>query len=252
MTSPRSAIIVVDMQEDFCSPVSPHSIPSILSPITILLTSFQNGSLAVAGGRELAPTINKLLALPFTAKIASQDWHPANHISFDNQHEPPHNIACETVIPIVNPDNPSHSEDLQIWPVHCIKDTPGAEIISEINSSTFDLIVRKGQDQRTEMYSAFADMFGRKGTGVVSHDLGTWLREREVEWCFVVGLTGDCCVRDTALAAVWEGFETFVVEDAVRSVDQGDKGWGAAKRKLEGGGVAIIGSQDERLMGLMS
>lgn len=154
------------------------------------------------------------------------------------------------MLSVSNPDDPSQSGDLRLWPVHCVKETPGAEIITEIDVRIFDVIVRKGQDQRTEMYSAFGDMFGRKGTGVVSHDLAGWLREREVERCFVVGLTGDCCVRETALDAKGEGFETFVVEDAVKSVDQGDGGWGAAKRKLESGGVAIIGLEDKRLVDL--
>ena len=98
------------------------------------------------------------------------------------------------------------------------------------------------------MYSAFKDMFGRKGIEVVDHDLTGWLRERQVERCFVVGLTGDCCVRDTALGAAREGFETFVVEDATRSVVQGIEGWGTARRKLESGGVVVIRSGDKRLM----
>ena len=212
----------------------------------------QNGSLAMPGGRDIAPIINSLLTLPFTAKVASQDWHPLDHASFDVQHPPPNNKAFTSWVTATNPDDESKSMQLQLWPVHCVRDTTGAKIIPEIDATKLDLIVQKGQDKRTEMFSAFGDMFSRGGSSVVSHDLAAWLKNKKIQQVFVVGLTGDCCVKATAIDAKKEGFETFVVGDATRSVDDGNDGWGAAKREFQEHGVIVIESRDQRLQDLKS
>ena len=100
------------------------------------------------------------------------------------------------------------------------------------------------------MFSAFADSFGRKGDALSSHDVAALLRDAGVKQVFVVGLAGDYCALHTAVDATKEGFEVFLVEDAVKSVDPGRGGWEAAKKKLHDVGVSVVnlrGSEIEKI-----
>ncbi|KAI9047693.1 hypothetical protein LZ554_008403 [Drepanopeziza brunnea f. sp. 'monogermtubi'] len=126
------ALIVVDVQEDFCPP---------------------NGSLAVADGRAIISTVNDLLALPFTLKIATKDWHPAKHISFASSH--PSKRAFLDTTTITNPSNAAESYESRLWPDHCVQHTPGAELVPELNVGRVDRVVEKGTESAVEMYSAF-------------------------------------------------------------------------------------------------
>jgi len=205
----------VDMQEDFCPP---------------------HGSLAVAGGRDIAPTINDLLQLPFALKVASKDYHPRDHVSFER---PGETRAFESYTTITNPFNASESTQTRVWPVHCVQGTPGSDIIPEIDVSQLDYVVEKGRDKRVEMYSAFADAFGNK-FDAASLDLAAKLRERGVTHVYVVGLAGDHCVRWTALDAKHEGFVAYIIKEGTRCVDPGQKGWGATVKEMEESGVDIV------------
>ena len=71
---PRTdALIVVDVQRDFCP----------------------GGALAVPRGDEVVPVINRLLGLTAWPVVATRDWHPADHCSFAPQGGlwPPHCVA---------------------------------------------------------------------------------------------------------------------------------------------------------------
>ena len=124
--------------------------------------------------------------------------------------------------------------------MHCVQNTQGAEIIPEIDASKFQHIVAKGRDSRVEMFSAFADVFGNKTSMAASLDLAELLESAGVSHVFVAGLAGDHCVRCTALDGKKEGFKVFVIEEATKSVNAGDNGWGAAKEHLEKAGVMVI------------
>lgn len=193
------------------------------------LSYLQDGSLAVSGGRDLAPLINSLVSLPgFVIKIATQDFHPPSHISFAPNHPPPNNKPFESSVDMRNWVSGKDVETVKqrLWPVHCVQGTPGAEFIEEFRHDEVDVVVQKGMDKRSEMYSVFADAFGNfecVGTGV-SHDVVQLLRAKQVSHVFVVGIAGDFCVRCTALDAVKAGFPAYVVEDATRCVDP-DRGW---------------------------
>jgi len=139
---------------------------------------------------------------------------------------------------MTNPAKPSETMQSTIWPVHCVQGTKGAEIISEIDTSKLDIVVEKGRDKRVEMYSAFADMFGNKDGASV--DLAALLKKKGVTHCFCVGLTGDCCVRYTAIDAKREGFVTCVLRDGTKSVDEGEKGWGSAEKEFGEVGVQVL------------
>ncbi len=154
---------------------------------------------------------------------------------------------------VSNPENPSETQNIPVWPVHCVQKTKGAEIIPEIDVSKVDTIVEKGRDKRVEMFSVFSDSFGRKGEALSSHDVASLLRNAGVEQVFVTGLAGDYCAFHTAVDAKKEGFEVFLVEDAVKSVDPGQGGWGASKKKLQDIGVSIVnmnGPEVEKIKGV--
>ena len=131
--------------------------------------------------------------------------------------------------------------------MHCVQDTKGAEIIPEIDVSQIHHVVKKGMDSRVEMFSGFADVFGNKSTRAASVDLAGLLKSAEITHVFCVGLAGDHCVRCTALDASKEGFEVFVIEEATRSVDNGESGWVAAKAQFEKAGVKTIHVNDAEL-----
>ncbi|MCJ1339509.1 NAD(+) salvage pathway protein [Bachmanniomyces sp. S44760] len=142
---------------------------------------------------------------------------------------------------MTNPVNASEKQQTPIWPVPCVQGTPGAEIIQEIDVWSLDKVVDKGRDRRVEMFSAFSDAFGNK-SDAASFDLAAVLREAAVSDVYCVGLTGDCCVKCTAIDAKKEGFAVHVIEDGTRSVDPGENGWLAAKREFELAGVKVVSS----------
>ncbi|GFF58369.1 nicotinamidase [Aspergillus udagawae] len=231
----KAVLLVVDMQEDFCPP---------------------DGSLAVQGARSIAPLINTLLANPgFLIRVASQDYHPPNHVSFASNHPEPNNRPFESVFQMTNPapGKGNETKEQRLWPVHCVAGTKGASIIPEIDSSKIDLLVKKGMDPRVEMYSAFSDAFGNLDPAVhaqsVDVDLKAVLTERGITHVFSVGIAGDYCVKYTAMDAARGGFKSYLVEDATRSVDP-DAGWEEAKRECEAAGVTIIRSDGPEIAAL--
>ena len=199
----------------------------------------QKGSLAVSGGRDIAPLINDLLRFSFALKIATKDYHSKGHVSFDTSHDPPNNKAFESQVTMTNLLNPSETKKTTLWPVHCVQGTPGTDLIPEIDAFHFKIVVEKGRDKRVEMYSAFADIFGNK-SDAANVDLAALLRHHAITHVYIVGLAGDYCVKHTAIDAKREGFEVYVIEEGTRSVDSGEAGWGAAKQELQGAGVQVI------------
>ena len=102
-----------------------------------------------------------------------------------------------------------------------------------------DTIVEKGKDRRLEMFSGFADVFGNNSSQAASLDLADRLNSAGITHVFIVGIAGDFCVKCTALDAKKEGFQVYVLEEATRSVDAGEKGWGAAKEEMEKAGIKM-------------
>jgi nicotinamidase-related amidase len=176
--------------------------------------------------------------MPFAIKAASQDWHPKDHASFASNHPGPENEPFTHKATMTNPCNPTETKQSTLWPSHCIQDTPGAAISPEINANRLEKIVHKGMDSRVEMYSAFNDIFGNK-LGY-SSDLAEALREVGVTHLYLCGLTGDCCVFESALGARREGFEVIVLEDLTRSVS--DESYQAAVREMKAVGIVVTNS----------
>lgn len=195
----KPALLIIDAQNDFCPP---------------------NGSMAIPNGRDIAPVVNKLLNLPFFLRVATKDWHPKDHISFASNHAAPNDKPFESHVTIVNPLNESETQHTRLWPDHCIQETPGAELISEIDKDKLDMVVEKGQDSRVEVYSVIGDPF--RNPQVARSGLAEMLRINGVTDCFVCGLATDYCVKYSAMDAAEEGFKVWVVEDAVKGVDEGE------------------------------
>lgn len=177
------ALLVIDAQNDFCP----------------------GGALAVPRGDEVVPVVNRL-ARRFEHVVFTQDWHPPGHVSFASSH--PGRKPFETI-------RVSYGEQV-LWPDHCIPGTRGAEFHPALDTTRAQLIVRKGHDPAVDSYSALYENDHRTSTG-----LAGYLREKGWRRLFLVGLATDFCVQYSALDAVREGFEVFVIEDAVRGIDLG-------------------------------
>lgn len=135
----------------------------------------------------------------------------------------------------------------RLWPTHCVQGSKGADIIDELDVSNVRFSVKKGQDARVEMYSAFSDSFGNltSGAGGVSHDLAKELAAEQISHVYVVGLAGDYCVKDTALGSAKAGFTTYLVEEAQRCVDSST--WPEVLDALAQGSVSVVSMNGDEI-----
>ncbi|GBE79895.1 Isochorismatase-like protein [Sparassis latifolia] len=222
----RPALLVVDVQEDFCPP---------------------DGALAVPDGRAIIPVINDLLTLPFALKVATKDHHPPNHISFARTHGgPPAFAPFTSFAAITNPANADEAYASRLWPVHCVAGTPGNAFAAGLAAGALERVVLKGTDPRVEMYSAFRAPLRDPPLASAVSGLAALLRAAGVTDVFVVGLAGEYCVRASALDCVEEGWRTWVVEEGVRSVG-GERAWRVAAEELRAKGVGIVGVDGEEV-----
>jgi nicotinamidase/pyrazinamidase len=180
-TAKSTALIVIDPQNDFCP----------------------GGALAVAGGDEIMPLVNRLID-QFAHVIVTQDWHPADHSSFASQHP--------GKSPLENIELSYGAQTL--WPDHCVQDTAGADFHPELRWTKAELILRKGFRRQIDSYSAFYENDRTTPTG-----LAGYLRERGLTKIALVGLATDYCVSYSALDAVTHGFDTSVLMDGCRAID---------------------------------
>jgi nicotinamidase/pyrazinamidase len=184
----------------------------------LLITDFQNdftpgGALEVKEGDEIADVVNAL-AKRFDLVIATRDWHPPDHGSFEGVE--------------VDPDKWEGKDPPSIWPVHCVAGTEGAELHPSLDLSQVDIVLDKGQSPNSQGYSTF------QGT-----DLAALLRERGVDRLFITGLATDYCVKNSVLDALGEGFDVTVVEDAVRGVEVEEGDSERALLEMRDAGAAI-------------
>ena len=182
---PTDALLVIDVQNDFC--------PAVRGV---------GGALAVKDGDQVVPVITRL-AKKFAHVILTQDWHPANHISFASSH--PGKQPFETV-------EVSYGTQT-LWPDHCVQGTPGADLHPGLQIPHAELILRKGFRRNIDSYSAFLEDDHTTPTGLASY-----LRERGLKRLFLCGLAYDFCVRYSAVDGTAAGFECIVIEDATKAV----------------------------------
>ena len=206
--APDAALIVVDVQNGFCD----------------------GGNLAVAGGAQVVPIINRL-AKAFANIVITQDWHPAGHASFASAH--PGKAAFDTTEMFYG--------NQVLWPDHCVQGTPDAELHADLHLPTAQLIIRKGFHAGIDSYSAFMEADRQTQTG-----LDAYLKQRGIRSVYVVGLATDFCVAWTALDARTAGFDTSVVEDACRAIDMNGS-LAAAWEQMQSHGVTRLQSSGFRL-----
>ena len=182
------ALLVVDVQNDFC----------------------EGGSLAVAGGADVAAAISEHVrahAADYAHVVATRDHHvdPGGHFA----------------------EEPDY---LETWPAHCVVATDGVELHPRLEREPIEAVFDKGE------YAAAYSGFEGRSDGV---PLADWLRAHGVDAVDVVGIATDHCVRATALDAVGEGFATRVLLPLTAGVSEATTD--AALDQLRTAGVDLEG-----------
>jgi nicotinamidase/pyrazinamidase len=211
------------------TPIKPDD-ASVLLVIDVQNCFLPGGSLAVKDGDQVIPVINRI-AKGFGNIVMTQDWHTPGHVSFASSH--PGKKPFETI-------DLKYGKQV-LWPDHCVQGTEGAALSKDLSIPQAELIVRKGFHNDVDSYSAFTEADGKTTTG-----LAAYLKARKLQRLFVAGLATDFCVAWTALDARKAGFETYVVEDACRGIDnQGSmaKSWAdmakAGVKRIQSGDIAV-------------
>jgi nicotinamidase/pyrazinamidase len=200
----KSALIIVDLQNDFC----------------------EGGALGALGSENIIPVINRLQS-QFDLVIATQDWHPADHTSFASSH-PESRVGDVIKLGLL---------DQILWPDHCVQGTKGAEFHAGLDTRRIDKIFHKGVDRDIDSYSAFYDNAHLRATG-----LAAYLREAGVTDVYLVGLVTEYCVKYSALDAKHEGFNVHVILDGCRGVALNAGDVDAAINEMKQNGIIIIDS----------
>ena len=187
------ALIVVDVQNDFC----------------------EGGSLAVAGGADVAASITDLVSQAsagYRYVIATRDHHvdPGEHFS-------------------------DHPDYVDSWPRHCVAGTEGVgfhpNVAPAVASGAISAVFDKGA-----YAAAYSGFEGHDENGTLLSD---WLSSRDVTEVDVVGIATDHCVRATALDAARAGFRTQVLLDLTAGVAK--ETTDRALEELREAGVALTG-----------
>lgn len=176
-----NALLVVDIQNDFCP----------------------GGALAVPGGDEIVPIVNKLINA-FDSIIQTQDWHPAGHSSFASSH------SGKNPYDLIEMDYGNQV----LWPDHCIQGTKGANFHPDLVTDKTEVIIRKGFRKAIDSYSTFFENDQTTPTGLTGY-----LKERKITDLYTVGLATDFCVKWSVLDGIKEGFNMILIEDAVSGID---------------------------------
>jgi len=140
--------------------------------------------------------------------VATQDWHPSNHISFASHHP--------GASPFQEIELYGHPQTL--WPDHCVQGTAGAELWPGLPWGSVAAVIRKGMDREVDSYSGFRNNLDPGGERPVT-GLAGYLRERRIGNLFICGLARDVCVKLTAEDSAAEGFATHVLWDLTRPID---------------------------------
>ncbi|MBT8425895.1 MAG: bifunctional nicotinamidase/pyrazinamidase [Silicimonas sp.] len=200
MRPANQAILVIDIQNDFCP----------------------GGALAVSGGDQIVAPVNALVP-EFPVRVFTQDWHPADHLSFASRHDGKE--------PFTTTEMPYGTQVL--WPDHCIIGSDGAAFHPDLDTRPADLIIRKGFRREIDSYSAFFENDHKTPTG-----LEGYLRTRGVDTVTLVGLATDFCVNFSAVDAARLGFKVTVIESLSRAIDL-DGSLAASKEGMSAAGVTL-------------
>lgn len=201
----KSALLLVDLQNDFCS----------------------GGALAVQNSETAIDIANQ--AITYCQQnhinvIASQDWHPATHLSFA--------VNSGTNIGECGLLN---GRPQVWWPVHCVQNQPGAKLHPQLNQAAIDAIFTKGENPQIDSYSAFFDNDQRSQT-----QLHSWLQQQQIQKLFILGIATDYCVKFTVLDALRLGYSVKVITDGCRAVNLAPQDGQLALQEMADNGAALI------------
>ena len=160
--------------------------------------------LPIPGALEIVPNVNRLLELSWSRIDASQDWHPPDHCSFFGQRE-------------------------NLYPPHCVADTPGADFIPGLHTNRFHAIWRKGFHRDADAYAITAQHSG----------FPALLRSSSITTVIVCGLATNICCFFAARDLRQAGFNVSIVEDASAGIDIPAAGLFQDKAKQEGEQLGI-------------
>jgi nicotinamidase/pyrazinamidase len=171
----------------------------------LLIVDVQNdfcpgGALPTPQGNKVVPVLNKLMD-KFSIIIASRDWHPESTNHFDK------------------------------WPLHCVKETHGADFPLELRTEKIDQIFEKGTGTKDDGYSAFE---------ATNYNLLEYLKEKKIDELFITGLTAEYCVKSTVLDAIKHGFKTLVIKEAVEGIRMETNDFENSFVEMEKAGAIIL------------
>lgn len=201
------ALLIVDMQNDF----------------------MPGGALPVPKGNEIIDVIHAVIPR-FSLLVITQDWHPKDHVSFAANH--PGKQAGE-MIPIEG------GAQQILWPIHCVQNTYGADIIDLLKKESISKRFYKGTDSGIDGYSAFFDNAHSKSTG-----LGEYLKASQVDEVYLAGVATDYCILYSALDAVHLGLTVYVILDACRAINLQPGDEDKALQSMRDLGVHFVTSQN--------
>lgn len=180
----KSALLLVDLQNDFCN----------------------GGALAVKDSEHVITTANNAITACRKNNIviiASQDWHPATHLSFAaNSGTQIGDVGDLNGIPQV------------WWPVHCVQGEAGAEFHPDLNTQEITEVFTKGENPQVDSYSAFFD-----NDKVSQTRLHSWLQHNDINHLIIMGIATEYCVKFTVLDALKLGYQVDVLIDGCRGVN---------------------------------
>jgi nicotinamidase/pyrazinamidase len=220
----KAALLVIDVQNDFCPPYT-----------SVSGEKYPAGALAVGGGDEVIAPLNALarrLAAAGGRVIATQDWHPAGHVSFASAHrgkKPGETAALPG------------SAVQALWPDHCVQGSFGAAFHEKLDLAPVNLVIRKGFRPGLDSYSAFFENDRETPTG-----LAGFLEGLGLDTVFIGGLATDYCVFYSALDAARLGLKTIVLGDAIRGVGYPEGSVEKALAGMKAAGVGLVSSEELR------
>ena len=201
-----TAFIVVDLQNDF----------------------LPGGALGVKDGDSILPVIKKLLNYPFDVILGSKDWHPADHVSFAATHGKKVNDVIDV-----------NGRPQILWPVHCVRGTPGAEFSNKWDHGKVKKVFQKGTDKNFDSYTIFFTDGQSQSTG-----LHEYLQSKEIKEIYIAGLTTEYCVKYSVLDALKLGYNTYVIMDGCKAINvKPDDEENAIQEMLQAGANIIYSTE---------
>jgi nicotinamidase/pyrazinamidase len=218
MNYEKTALLAVDIQNDFCPAYTGKD-----------GKEHPTGALAVSHGDEVLGPLNRMAAKVHKEGgkvLATQDWHPANHISFASSHKgqkigdiilvPVSDEAvknCMEQFPQLKDPIPAAMQQI-LWPVHCLQDSDGAAFHDGLDTSYIDFVFRKGYHKTIDSYSAFFE-----NDRCTPTDLYGYLKEQGIDTLFIGGLAMDYCVFYSVIDSLRLGFKTYIIGNASMGID---------------------------------